>query len=209
MITMLRAIVVFLTLSATPVLAEAPRILILGDSLSAGYGVALEDGWVALLQARLAESGYGYEVINASISGDTTQGGLSRLPRALALHEPSVVIIELGGNDGLRGIPVPVMRENLSRMTDLAREAGAEVLLLGVEIPMNYGPAYRNAFQESFRSVAAEAGASLVPSFMEGVAMDEDLMQADGIHPNAAGQPGLLANVWPVLMETVAEVSDD
>jgi acyl-CoA thioesterase I len=206
MINMLRAIVVFLTMSAMSAVAESPRILILGDSLSAGYGLAIDDGWVALLQTRLAESGYGYEVVNASISGDTTQGGLARLPRALALHQPAVVVIELGGNDGLRGIPVPVMRENLAQMTRLAMNAGADVLLLGVEIPVNYGPAYRDAFQDSFRAVAEQAGAGLVVSFMEGVALDEAQMQSDGIHPNVAGQPGLLANVWPVLIELIGEI---
>jgi len=197
---MLRAILLISLLHATVVSAEATRILIVGDSLSAGYGLALEDGWVSLLQARLVGSGYGHEVINASISGDTSQGGAARIERALALHSPTIVIIELGGNDGLRGIPATVMRDNLMHMTELAQAAGASVLLLGVQIPANYGPAYREAFEASFRSVAGATGAVLVPSFMDGVAMDEDLMQADGIHPNAAGQPQLLDTVWPLLL---------
>jgi acyl-CoA thioesterase I len=196
---MLRSIILILTLSAASVLAEAPRILVVGDSLSAGFGLALEDGWVTLLQARLDESGYGYEVINASISGDTTQGGRARMPRALALHQPEIVIIELGGNDGLRGIPVPVLRDNLLEMVRQASAAGAQVLLLGVEIPMNYGAVYRDAFRQSYPMVAQGTGATVVASFMDGVAMDESLMQPDGIHPNAAGQPRLLANVWPAL----------
>lgn len=167
--------------------------------------MTLEEGWVALLQARLVESGYEYEVVNASISGDTTQGGRARLPRALELHQPSIVILELGGNDGLRGIPVEVLRSNLETMVEASRGAGAEVLLLGIQIPANYGPSYTEALRSSYGELAAREGVGLVPFFMEGVALDPELMQADGIHPNAAGQTRLLENVWSELQPMLRE----
>lgn len=171
----------------------------LGDSLSAGYGVPLEQGWVALLQDRLDAEGYEYRVVNASITGDTTSGGLRRLPRALAIHRPDIVIIELGGNDGLRGTPLQVTRENLRRMIELCRERGAQVVLAGIQLPPNYGARYTEAFARIYRELAEEYDAELIPFFMEGVALDPQMMQADGIHPNAAAQRRLLDNAWAAL----------
>lgn len=174
-------------------------LLIFGDSLSAGYGVQPEQAWASLLQQRLANEGYGQRVVNASVSGETTSGGLSRLPRALAQQHPEVIVLELGANDGLRGLPLPAVRENLGRMIDLARSAGVRILLVGVQLPPNYGPAYTTRFRDMYGELARQSKVALVPFLMEGVALDERLMQADGLHPNAAGQPRLLDNVWPRL----------
>ncbi len=179
---------------------EALTLLVVGDSLSAGYGIAAEQGWVNLLQLRLDQRGPNYRVINASITGDTTRGGLARLPRALQTHNPHIVIIELGGNDGLRGLHYDEMRANLQQMVALSREAGALVLLLGMRMPPNYGPEFTRRYHEVFHQVAAAEQVVLVPFFLELVAEDKSLMQADGVHPNAAAQPLLLDNVWPALM---------
>jgi acyl-CoA thioesterase-1 len=181
--------------------ADAPVILVFGDSISAGYGLPrVEQGWVALLQARLKQQAYGYEVVNASVSGETTAGGLARLPRALALHRPTIVILELGGNDGLRALPIADMRSDLSRMIDLSAAAGAKVLLLGMRIPPNYGPEYTAQFARVYAELAAARHVPAVPFLLDGIALNADLMQADGIHPNPAGQPRLLENVWPALV---------
>ena len=181
--------------------ADTPVILVFGDSISAGYGLPrVEQGWVALLQAKLKRQGYGYDVINASVSGETTVGGLARLPRALSLHHPQIVILELGGNDGLRALPISDMRSDLSRMIDLAAAAGARVLLLGMRIPPNYGAAYTEQFHRVYTDLTKERHVPAVPFLLDGVALNADLMQADGIHPNPAGQPRLLENVWPALM---------
>jgi acyl-CoA thioesterase-1 len=191
-----------LWLAAVPTArADAPVILVFGDSISAGYGLPrVEQGWVALLQARLKQQGYGYDVVNASVSGETTAGGLARLPRALALHHPKIVILELGGNDGLRALPIADMRSDLSRMIDLSAAAGAKVLLLGMRIPPNYGPDYTAQFAQVYVELAASRHVAAVPFLLEGVALNADLMQGDGIHPNPAGQPRLLENVWPALV---------
>ncbi|MFO1427057.1 MAG: arylesterase [Steroidobacteraceae bacterium] len=186
--------------SAAVAAATPPTILVLGDSISAGYGIALEQGWVALLQRRLADQGYGYRVVNASVSGETTTGGLNRLPRALALHRPAIVIVELGGNDGLRGLPLETTRDNLQRIVQLTRGARARVLLVGMKIPPNYGPRYASGFEQIFSELARRERLPLLPFFLDKVALTPGLMQADGIHPNAAGQPVLLANLWPVLL---------
>jgi acyl-CoA thioesterase-1 len=181
--------------------ADAPVILVFGDSISAGYGLPrVEQGWVALLQAKLKQQGYGYDVVNASVSGETTEGGLARLPRALSLHHPQIVILELGGNDGLRALPIADMRSDLSRMIDLSMAAGAKVLLLGMRIPPNYGPAYTAQFAQAYAALAAARHIPSVPFLLDGIALDAGLMQADGIHPNPAGQPRLLENVWPALV---------
>ena len=174
-------------------------ILVFGDSLSAGFGISPQDGWVALLRTRLAEQGYGYRVINASISGDTTRGALSRLPRALKLHAPKIVILELGGNDGLRGFPLQSVRANFEQMIELSLGAGARVVLLGIRLPANYGADYTEKFHVSYHELAEKYELTLSPWFLEGVALDPTLMQEDGIHPNSAGQPRLLENVWAVL----------
>ncbi len=176
-------------------------ILIVGDSLSAGYGLGPDESWVALLQDRLSAEGYGHSVVNASISGDTTSGGLRRLPRALAQHAPGIVIIELGGNDGLQGRPVWLIRSNLAKMIELCRDLGAEIVLAGMMMPPNYGDTYTNGFASLYADLADENDTGLIPFFMDGVALDPTKMQRDQIHPNAAGQPILLDNVWPVLRE--------
>jgi acyl-CoA thioesterase-1 len=180
--------------------AEPATVLVFGDSISAGYGLASVDaGWVASLQRKLKSEGYGYQVVNASVSGETTAGGLTRLPRALALHHPRIVILELGGNDGLRALPIAAMRGNLAQMVHLTRTAGADVVLLGMRIPPNYGPQYTEQFQAVYTDLAKEFGVPVVPFLLEGIALNPALMQADQIHPDELGQPILLANVWPVL----------
>jgi acyl-CoA thioesterase-1 len=189
-----------LLLLPTAFAARSPTLLVLGDSLSAGFGTALDQGWVSLLKQRIAEQGLPHEVINASISGDTTAGGLSRLPSLLAEHQPAVVIIELGANDGLRGFPPKQIAAALTALTEQAQAAGARVLLAGLRLPPNYGSAYADQFQAVYGQVAAATGAALVPRLLAGVAEDRGLMQADGLHPTAAAQPRLLDNVWPVLL---------
>ena len=171
----------------------------LGDSLSAGYGIKVEQGWVNLLAQRLATEGYGYRVVNASVSGETTQGGLARLPRALETHKPAIVVVELGGNDGLRGLPLAASRENLAKIIELARAGKARVLLVGMMIPPNYGPRYGEEFRQMFATLASEYSLAFVPFLLDQVALKPELMQADGIHANAAGQPKILANLWPEL----------
>jgi acyl-CoA thioesterase I len=179
--------------------AENPVVLVVGDSLSAGYGVAVDATWVALLQQRLAAQGYGYRVVNASISGDTTGAARARLPRALELHKPAIVILELGGNDGLRGLPLRQVRENFEFLIEHAQAAGAKVVLIGMRMPPNYGAAYADGFHALYGELAGRYGTPLVGFFLDGVALDDKLMQADGIHPTAAAQPRLLDNLWPVL----------
>jgi acyl-CoA thioesterase-1 len=193
-------VLVVLWLAAVSAHAATPVILVFGDSISAGYGLPrVEQGWAALLQAKLQEEGYGYQVVNASVSGETTAGGLARLPRALNVHHPAIVILELGGNDGLRALPVAQMRDNLSRMAGLAATAGAKVLLLGMRIPPNYGPEYTAEFARVYADLARDQKLPFVPFLLNGIALNPDLMQADGIHPNKAGQPKLLDAVWPAL----------
>jgi acyl-CoA thioesterase-1 len=195
----IRFLFVFLLGAGAQARAEPPAILVLGDSLSAAYGIRLEQGWVSLLAGRLKASGYGYRVVNASSSGETTGGALARLPRALELHRPAVVIIELGGNDGLRGLPIAQVRSNLESLVELSRKAGARVMLVGMRIPPNYGPTYTTDFHRVFGEVAARLKVPLVPFFLDGIALDDDLMQEDGLHPTAAAQPRMLDQVWPVL----------
>ena len=174
-------------------------IVVLGDSLSAGYGIKVQQGWVNLLAQRLAAEGYGYGVVNASVSGETTQGGLARLPRVLDTHAPAVVIVELGGNDGLRGLPLDASQDNLARIIELSRKAHASVLLLGMYIPPNYGPRYGQEFRDMFTTLSKKYPVAFLPFLLDQVALKPELMQADGIHPNATGQPRLLENVWPKL----------
>ena len=179
--------------------AESPVILVLGDSLSAGYGIPVEKGWVSLLQRRLVERGFPYRVVNASISGDTTSGGLSRLPAALELHRPAIVVLELGANDGLRGQPPMAMSRNLSRMIERSQQAGARVLLAEMRIPPNYGPLYAQKFQATFGELAQHYAIPLIPFLLDGVAGNPALIQDDGLHPRAEAQPRILDNVWAVL----------
>jgi len=197
--TILVLLLAFLGLPGPAMAAGKPVILVLGDSLSAGYGIPVEQGWVARLQQRLDAEGYGYAVVNASVSGETTAGGLERLPRALAKHAPAVVVIELGGNDGLRGLPVAELRANLEAMVVASRKAGAEAVLAAIRMPPNYGPQYTEKFYAVYESLARERKVPWVPFFLEGVALREDLFQDDGIHPDLEAQPILLDNVWPVL----------
>jgi acyl-CoA thioesterase I len=180
-------------------------VLIVGDSLSAGYGISIPENWPTLLQKRIATAGFPHRVVNASISGDTTSGGLARLPGALSRNSPSIVIIGLGGNDGLRALPLTEIRRNLSRMIQLSQEAGAQVVLAGIHIPPNYGPAYTGAFHEIYHELAAKYGTGLIPFILEGIALNPALMQADRIHPTASAQPVIVENVWPALAPLLNE----
>ena len=174
-----------------PALA-APTILVFGDSLSAAYGIPRESGWVSLLQRHLPR----HQVVNASVSGETTAGGLTRLPQVLEAHKPLITIIELGANDGLRGLPMRQTARNLGTMIDLAKKQGSQVLLVGMRLPPNYGPAYTDKFQAVFADVAKARKARLVPFLLAGVAQQRERFQADGLHPDAAAQPLLMDNVW-------------
>ena len=185
--------------------AAARTLLVLGDSLSAEYGLARGAGWVALLEQRLAERHPGWTVVNASISGETTSGGATRIAGLLDRHRPAAVVVELGGNDALRGLDLNATRGNLDRIVGASREAGAEVLLLGMQVPPNYGKAYTDAFAQVFRDVAKAHQAPLVPFFLDGVAEDMSLFQPDRIHPNAQAQPRMLENVWPALRKLIGK----
>lgn len=184
-----------------------PTILVSGDSLSAAYGMSLEQSWVALLQRRLREQGYPHRVVNASVSGETTAGGLARLPKALQQHRPRVVLIELGANDGLRGQPLKQIRANLTKMVKLSRAAGAEPLLFEMRLPPNYGKAYADAFHRSFAELARAETVPLVPFFLSPIALQRDAFLSDGIHPTAAVQPQLLEAVWPTLKPLLGKAS--
>ena len=179
--------------------AAAGTILIVGDSISAGFGLDTRLGWVSLLEQRLSKEGHDDKVLNASISGDTSAGGLARLPALLAEHKPDVVIVELGGNDGLRGQLPAQLKQNLASMIEASQQAGAKVLLLGMQLPPNYGARYTQAFAAVYGELANEKKVALVPFFLEGVGGKPELMQADRIHPAAGAQGLLLDNVWPVL----------
>ena len=179
--------------------AEVPVILVFGDSLSAAYGIPAEQGWVSLLQRRLVERGYPHQVVNASLSGDTTSGGLSRLPAALKRHHPALVILELGANDGLMGQPPMAMSHNLARMIDLSQQSGARTLLAEMRIPPNYGPLYTQKFQAAFGELAKKYAIPLIPFLLNGVAGHPALIQDDGLHPRAEAQAQILENVWPTL----------
>jgi acyl-CoA thioesterase-1 len=195
-----RLLAVFvLTFASASAYAQAPVILVFGDSISAAYGLSPEQGWVELLKTRLQSQGYGYQVVNASVSGETTAGGLARLPRALELHHPKIVILELGGNDGLRALPIAQMRANLTQMVTLATAIGANVLLLGMRMPPNYGPEYTKQFALVFSDLASEKKIPSVPFLLNDIALSPNLLQSDDIHPNALGQPILLDSVWPIL----------
>ncbi len=190
-----------LAAAATPA-NEAPVVLVVGDSLSAEYGLKAGDGWVALLQARLATQKKPYRVVNASISGDTTSGGRSRLPAALRTHKPAIVVLELGGNDALRGLPLNSTRDNLLAMARAAQQAGAKVVVVGMQVPPNYGASYARDFEGLFTDVAKQAKTALVPFLLKGIADRADAMdwfQPDRIHPLAKAHPQMLDNVWPAL----------
>ncbi len=185
--------------------AESPTILILGDSLSAGYGIDVDQSWAALLQQRLEEQGYEHRVVNASISGETTEGGATQVENAIETFSPELIILALGGNDGLRGFPPARIKENLSNIALSAKASGADVVLLGIRIPTNYGARYTSAFEAVYPAVAEELDILWIEFFMEGVALNDELLQADRIHPNAKAQPILLDNAWPIIRATLDE----
>lgn len=197
MLLRLRWIGLALLLLAAPLRAEV--WLVVGDSISAAFGLDTTQGWVALLQKRLDQQGKRIQVVNASISGDTSAGGLARLPALLAEHRPALVMIELGGNDGLRGTPLAQLQQNLANMIAASKSRGAQVLLLGMRLPPNYGKRYTEGFAGVYEQLAATHQVPLLPFFLEGVGGVPGLMQADGIHPTAAAQPRLLDNIWPLL----------
>ncbi|MBE0400918.1 arylesterase [Halomonas sp. FME1] len=195
------------SVNAEPVSEDTrPTLLVMGDSLSAAYGIEREEGWVSLLAERLDDKA---QVINASISGETTSGGLQRFTDIIGQRQPDIVLLELGGNDGLRGLAPNQMQANLASMIEQSQEAGAQVLLLGIDIPPNYGQAYRDAFTGVFHSLAEEYDVALVPFLLEDIALDAQLMQSDGIHPTAEAQPIILDNVWPELESLLEESSVD
>lgn len=194
-----------LAFAVWPLAAAARTILVLGDSLSAAYNTEIQSGWVEQLQRRIDRRQLPYKVVNASISGDTTADGLARLPRLLDTYRPAIVIIELGGNDGLRGLLPKEVKRNLATMVTRARRSGARVLVLGIRLPPNYGTRYIERFQRLYRELARDMRVPLVPFVLEGIATDPDLMQSDGIHPNARAQSRILENVWPKLQPLLSD----
>lgn len=181
----------------------APTVLIFGDSLSAGFGIDIDQSWGALLQQRLENQGYEHRVVNASISGETTEGGATQIDNAIETFQPNLIILELGGNDGLRGFPPARIKSNLLEIATRAKDSGAGVVLLGIRIPTNYGARYTESFEAVYAQVASELGIDWVEFFMEGVALNDELLLDDRIHPNAAAQPILLDNAWPVIRDTL------
>jgi acyl-CoA thioesterase-1 len=196
-------VVLLLTVSSHG--TETPTVLVFGDSLSAGYGIDVDQSWTSLLQDRLEYQGYEHRVINASISGETTEGGAARIAHALDSFSPALIILELGGNDGLRGFPPSRMKGNLDKIISASKSSGAAVVLLGIRIPPNYGQRYTADFDSVFREVAAKYDVPWIEFFMDGVALNEELMQSDGIHPNAAAQPILLDNAWPIISKALGD----
>ena len=184
--------------------ASEPTVLVFGDSLSAGFGIDVDQSWTQLLQTRLEDQGYEHRVVNASISGETTEGGAARIATALDNFAPELVILELGGNDGLRAFPPPRIKRNLQKIIESTRASGAAVVMLGIRIPVNYGRRYTEAFEGVYRELASELNVRWIEFFMEGVALNEALMQDDGIHPNALAQPVLLDNAWPIIEQALA-----
>ena len=181
--------------------SDISSILVLGDSISAGYGMNVDDGWVNLMNQTLRQRELAYRMVNASISGETTVGGLKRLPDLLQEHAPSIVVIELGGNDGLRGYPTTKILDNLLTMTDLVKAAGAQPVIITMRIPPNYGPRYTRAFEQVFADAAEQSKATLVPFLFEELAVDAQMMQDDGIHPTAKAQPLLVEGFLPYLLD--------
>ena len=191
--------------SATANAASQPTVLVFGDSLSAGYGIDVDQSWPALLQSRLASQGYEHRVINASISGETTEGGETRIGAALERFQPQLVILELGGNDGLRGFPPEVMKDNLTSIIQATQASGATVVILGIRIPTNYGARYTQAFESVYRELSEQLDVLWIEFFMDGIALNEALMQDDGIHPNEEAQSILLENAWPIIRQALTD----
>lgn len=187
---------VALIVSLMSMTAVAKSIVVLGDSISAGYGIEVQQGWVSLLRHKLAEENVSYEIINASISGDTTAGGLARIDKILATHQPEIVLVELGANDGLRGLSPKLMKDNLAEITRRAQKAGAKVLLLSMRIPPNYGKRYTEMVYGVYPQLSEELGVPYMPFILEDVALVKELMQPDGLHPNAKAQPVIADKVW-------------
>lgn len=202
---MLRSILCAFILVWSAIAHGAGPILVWGDSLSAGYGLKADEAWPALLQSQLRREGFQHTVVNASVSGETTAGGRTRLARALAEFKPSVVVLELGANDGLRGLPFPLMADNLLSMLDMARQAGARTLLIGMEMPPNFGAAYGERFRQTYAQVAQARNTAFVPFMMAGFATRQELFQADGIHPTAEAQPLILQTIWQRLKPLLSQ----
>lgn len=196
---------VALLLAAWPALAAERTLLVLGDSLSAGYGMAREQGWVSLLSSRVRDRHPDWDVVNASMSGETTAGGAARIAAELSAHRPDLLLLELGANDALRGLPLEQAQANLQRIIDQARGAGATVLLVGMRIPPNYGRAYTEAFEAMYRTLAEQPGVTLLPFLLEPIALEREAFQPDNVHPVAEVQPRLLEHVWPALEPLLAE----
>ncbi|MDD1640106.1 MAG: acyl-CoA thioesterase I [Methylococcaceae bacterium NSP1-1] len=190
---------VIVSLISMSAIAKPPIIIVLGDSISAGYGIEVDEGWVALLQKKLLEAKINYNISNASISGDTSAGGLARIDPLLTAHKPAIVLLQLGANDGLRGLSPVQMKSNLSEIVHRAQKAGAKVILLGMKIPPNYGKRYIDMFYNVYPQLAKELNIPFVPFLLEDVALNKDLMQADGLHPNAKAQPILANKIEPYL----------
>lgn len=207
----MRNLLSFLLLLGAAALADTdrPTVLVFGDSLSSGFGIDVDQSWTALLQGRLETLGYEHRVANASISGETTEGGAARIDDALARFEPALVILELGGNDGLRGFPPARIKTNLRTVIEKTRASGAQVVLLGIRIPPNYGPRYTRAFENVYRELASELDVPWIEFFMEGVALNDELMQDDRIHPNEKAQELLLENAWPAIREALEAAMSD
>ena len=204
-------LLLLLVLAGLPRLALAETLLIVGDSLSAAYGIPVDQGWVALLQRQLAAEHYSYTIVNASISGDTTANARARLDQTITRHQPAIVILELGGNDGLRGLSLAAMKENLAAMISTARQSGAQLLLVGVELPPNYGKHYTDKFRAVYRELAVEHQVALLPSLVDGIGTRAELMQSDGIHPNGRAQALIAARVreeLQPLLQRQAAISD-
>ena len=199
MISRFRLLCLLLCLWPLGAVAEEATIIILGDSLSAAYGMELNESWPSLLQQRLDQNGHAYRVFNSSITGETTQGGLTRLPGLLQKHDPEIVIVELGGNDGLRGLPLEVTRSNLSSMIEQSQAAGARVILAEMRIPPNYGRTYTEKFNGTYAELASRFDVEFLPFLLQDIALEPGMMQEDGIHPTAAAQPIILEQVWSVL----------
>jgi acyl-CoA thioesterase-1 len=204
MISRFRLLCLLLCLWPLGAVAEEATIIILGDSLSAAYGMELNESWPSLLQQRLDQNGHPYRVFNSSITGETTQGGLTRLPGLLQKHDPEIVIVELGGNDGLRGLPLEVTRSNLSSMIEHSQAAGARVILAEMRIPPNYGRTYTEKFNGTYAELASRFDVEFLPFLLQDIALEPGMMQEDGIHPTAAAQPIILEQVWSVLQPLLA-----
>jgi acyl-CoA thioesterase-1 len=204
MISRFRLLCLLLCLWPLGAVAEEATIIVLGDSLSAAYGMELNESWPSLLQQRLDQNGHAYRVFNSSITGETTQGGLTRLPGLLQKHDPEIVIVELGGNDGLRGLPLEVTRSNLSSMIEQSQAAGARVILAEMRIPPNYGRTYTEKFNGTYAELASRFDVEFLPFLLQDIALEPGMMQEDGIHPTAAAQPIILEQVWSVLQPLLA-----